>query len=93
MNIQPSAAIRNNYKEIADLCKRTGEPVYLTKNGKGDLVVMDIDAFEKRERMLKLKEKLIESEIDMKEGKTHSVDQTVSAMHKAVAEASDDRRE
>jgi len=93
MNIRPSAAIRKNYKEIADICKRTGEPVYLTRNGRGDLVVMDIDAFEKRESMLKLKEKLMESEIDIKEGKTYSVDETVSAMHKAVAEASDGRRE
>ena len=42
MTIRPSAAIRQNYNEIAEFCKRTGEPVYLTKNGEGDLVVMDI---------------------------------------------------
>ena len=40
MNIKPSAAIRQNYNDIAELCKTTGEPVYLTKNGEGDLVVM-----------------------------------------------------
>ncbi|MBE6813103.1 MAG: type II toxin-antitoxin system Phd/YefM family antitoxin [Ruminococcaceae bacterium] len=64
MNIRPSAAIRNNYNEIAELCKRTGEPVYLTKNGEGDLVVMDIESFERREKMLKLREELmtVESE-------------------------------
>ena len=45
MNIKPSANIRQNYNEIAELCKKTGEPVYLTKNGEGDLVVMDINAF------------------------------------------------
>ena len=33
MNIKPSASIRNNYNEISALCKSTGEPVYLTKNG------------------------------------------------------------
>ncbi len=44
--------------EISELCKRTGEPVYLTKNGSGDLVVMDVEAFARRESMLKLKEKL-----------------------------------
>jgi prevent-host-death family protein len=32
------------------LCKQTGEPVYLTKNGEGDLVVMDIETFARRER-------------------------------------------
>ena len=37
MTIRPSAAIRQNYNEIAEFCKRTGEPDYLTKNGEGDL--------------------------------------------------------
>jgi prevent-host-death family protein len=60
MNIRPSAAIRQNYNEIADLCRRTGEPVYLTKNGEGDLVVMDIESFEKQKKMLALKEKLLQ---------------------------------
>ena len=59
MNIKPSANIRQNYNEIAELCKKTGEPVYLTKNGEGDLVVMDMVSFSKREKMLKLREKLI----------------------------------
>ena len=42
MNIRPSAAIRQNYNEIAEMCRKTAEPVFLTKNGEGDLVVMDI---------------------------------------------------
>ncbi|MFR7389113.1 MAG: hypothetical protein ACLUTU_09355 [Blautia faecis] len=33
MNIRPSAAIRQNYNEIAELCRKTAEPVFLTKNG------------------------------------------------------------
>ena len=59
MYIKPSAAIRQNYNDIAELCKMTGEPVYLTKNGEGDLVVMDIEAFTHREKMLKLREELL----------------------------------
>lgn len=62
MKIKPSVAIRNNYNEIADLCKETGEPVYLTKNDEGDLVVMDIEAFAKRESMLRLRENLVSAE-------------------------------
>ena len=58
MNIRPSAAIRQNYNEIADLCRKTAEPVFLTKNGEGDLVVMSIEAFEQREETLKLRAKL-----------------------------------
>ena len=62
MQIRPSAAIRQNYNEISKLCKQTGEPVYLTRNGEGDLVVMDIEAFDRREKMLALREKLLQVE-------------------------------
>ena len=62
MNIRPSSAIRKNYSEIAAFCKRTGEPVYLTTNGEGDLVVMDIEAFSRWEKMLALREKLLNIE-------------------------------
>ena len=48
MNIRPSAAIRNNYNDISNYCKETGEPVYLAKSGEGDLVVMDIEKLKVR---------------------------------------------
>lgn len=70
MYIKPSAAIRNNYNEISELCKRTGEPVYLTKNGEGDLVVMDINAFERKMKMLDLRAKLMTVEEDRRKGIT-----------------------
>lgn len=50
MIIKPSAAIRQNYNEIAELCRRTSEPVFLTKNCEGDLAVMDIDTYNRREK-------------------------------------------
>ena len=50
MNIRPSAAIRQNYNEIADLCRKTAAPIFLTKNGGGDLVVMDIETYNRREK-------------------------------------------
>lgn len=64
MHIKPSASIRQNYNEIATLCKSTGESVFLTKNGEADLVVMDIVAFSRREKMLKLREELLAVEED-----------------------------
>ncbi len=70
MQIKPSASIRQNYNKIAALCKSSGKPVYLTKNGKGDLVVMDIDAFTRREKMLKLREELLAVEEDRIAGRT-----------------------
>jgi prevent-host-death family protein len=64
MNIKPSASIRQNYNEIAEICRSTKEPVYLTKNGEGDLVVMDVESFTRREKMLKLREELLAVEED-----------------------------
>jgi len=62
MIIKPSTALRNEYADISRICKESGEPVYLTKNGEGDLVVMAIAAFEKQKRLLELKAKLLEAE-------------------------------
>ena len=69
MNIRPSAAIRQNYNEIAEICRKTAEPVFLTKNGEGDLVVMDIETYNRREKMLKLREELLAVEEDRLEGR------------------------
>ena len=88
MNIRPSAAIRQNYNEIADLCRKTAEPIFLTKNGEGDLVVMDIDSFSKREKMLKLREELIAVEEDRLMGKTgYSAEQLSDILDKVIVEA------
>lgn len=87
MNIRPSAVIRQNYNEIAELCKKTGEPVYLTKNGEGDLVVMDIEAFTRREKMLMLREELLaveEARINGEKG--YSIEDVTSAMNTAISE-------
>ena len=72
MNIRPSAAIRQNYNEIAELCRGTHAPVYLTKNGEGDLVVMDIESFDRREKMLTLREQLLSVEEDRLAGRAVS---------------------
>ena len=72
MNIRPSAAIRQNYNEIAELCRGTHAPVYLTKNGEGDLVVMDIESFDRREKMLTLREQLLSVEEDRLAGRAGS---------------------
>lgn len=69
MNIRPSAAIRQNYNEIAELCRKTAEPIFLTKNGEGDLVVMDMGTYERREKMLKLREELLAVEEDRLSGR------------------------
>ena len=88
MNIRPSAAIRQNYNEIAEMCRKTAEPVFLTKNGEGDLVVMDIETFNRREKMLKLREELLAVEEDRMHGsKGYSVDEAAAKMRNAIKEA------
>lgn len=79
MQIKPSAAIRQGYNEVSALCKRTREPVYLTKNGEGDLVVMDIEAFQQREKMLELREQLIRVEEERLAGQAGSTPDELSA--------------
>ena len=87
MTIRPSATIRQNYNEISNLCKETGEPVYLTKNGEGDLVVMDIEAFAKREKMLALREKLLAVEENRHSGaKGYSVDEVDEILDSVIKE-------
>ncbi len=87
MTIRPSAAIRQGYNEIANLCRETSEPVYLTKNGEGDLVVMDIESFERREKMLSLREKLISVEEDRLAGRTGvSLDAFSAMLDEVVSE-------
>ena len=44
--IRPSADLRNKYSEISEFCHQYPEPVFITKNGQGDLAVMSIETYE-----------------------------------------------
>ena len=87
MNIRPSAAIRQNYNEIADICRKTAEPVFLTKNGAGDLVVMDIETYARREKMLNLREELLAVEEDRIAGRNGcTLDELDAFLDEIIAE-------
>ncbi len=66
--IIPSADLRNKYSKIADFAKQNHEPIVLTKNGEGDLIVMSIELFEEKEIELQLYKRLAENKMDIAKG-------------------------
>ncbi len=56
--IKPISDLRNNFNEISEICHKNGEPVFITKNGHGDLVIMSIAKYEQIEATLELYRKL-----------------------------------
>ena len=65
-HIRPVSDLRNKFTEISRIVHETAEPVFLTKNGYGDMVVMSIEAYEKKRFDSEIYQKLKESEIEAK---------------------------
>jgi PHD/YefM family antitoxin component YafN of YafNO toxin-antitoxin module len=62
--IKSSSEIRKNYNNIAEICRENRVPVFLTRNGAGDMVIMDIETYSKREEDLAAAERLLAAERD-----------------------------
>lgn len=83
MIIKPSSALRNNYSQIATIARETQEPVYITVNGEGDGVYMDMEAFERREQMLELRARVLRAEEERLHGAgTMSISEARGALRK-----------
>ena len=68
MIIKPSTLLRNDYSKVSNLVRETAEPVYITRNGEGDTVIMSIEAFEEREQMLRHRAEILEAELNYMKG-------------------------
>ena len=73
--IRPSADLRNNYNEISEFCHKYSEPVFITKNGKGDLAVMSIETYERLNGMEELYRLIDEGLADIEAGRTYPADE------------------
>ena len=83
-NIRPSADLRNNYNEISAFCHEYSEPIFITKNGKGDLAVMSIETYEALKGKLELYHLIEQGLEDERYGKTRPFSDAISDIRKAV---------
>jgi len=60
--IKPSSELRKNYNRVAEVCRVYKSPVFLTRNGEGDTVLMDIETYSRREEDLATAERLLAAE-------------------------------
>jgi len=85
--IRPVSDLRNNFAEISRSVHETGEPVFLTKNGYGDMVVMSIEAYEARQFESEIFHKLKEAQIEAKSTDIrYSHEEVLSSLKLKVAE-------
>ena len=66
--IKPSSELRKNYNSVADICRTRKVPVFLNRNGEGDMVIMDIDTYSRREEDLALAQRLATVELSRLSG-------------------------
>jgi prevent-host-death family protein len=82
--IRPSADLRNNYNEISEFCHKYSEPVFITKNGKGDLAVMSMETYELLSGKLELYS-LIGAGLDqVKQGKVKPMKQSLKTIREKI---------
>lgn len=78
--IKSSAELRNNYNDISKLCHTYPEPVFITKNGKGDLAVMSIEAYEEMNSRFELYGLIKDGLNDISEGNTQPFSEAISSI-------------
>lgn len=81
MQIRPSSALRNDYMQISELARTSGQPVFITKNGEDDGVFMSMETFEEREQMFRHRDAIYAAEISRLSGEPTA---TPEEMHRRM---------
>ena len=68
MKIRPSSALRNDYPQISQLAKVSGEPIFITNKGEDDGVFMSMEAYEAREKMFRHRDLIYAAEMSRLSG-------------------------
>ena len=76
--IKSSAELRNDYNGISNFCHQYSEPVFITKNGKGDLAVMSIETYEQLIGRFELYGLIKEGLDDIQSGKTRLFSEAIA---------------
>jgi prevent-host-death family protein len=85
-NIKSSTDLRNNYNEISKFCHESREPVFITKNGQGDLAVMSIETYEALSGKLELYRLLDEGRAAIKDGKKRPLQEVMEEIKKGISD-------
>jgi prevent-host-death family protein len=82
--IRPSSDLRNRYNEISDFCNTYNEPVFITKNGTGDLVVLSNSEYERLCGLAELHRMLDAGLDDIQAGRVRSADEVFSDIERKL---------
>ena len=85
--IKSSTDLRNNYNDISAFCHESREPIFITKNGQGDLAVMSIEMFETMNGKLELYRLLDEGRAAVKEGRKRPLDEVMRDVKRGISNA------
>jgi PHD/YefM family antitoxin component YafN of YafNO toxin-antitoxin module len=86
-NIKSSTDLRNHYNEISAFCHESREPVFITKNGQGDLAVLSIETFNALNGKLELYRLLDEGRVALKEGRKRPLADAMRDLKQDIADA------
>jgi len=82
--IRSSVDLSSNYAEISDFCHKFKEPIFLTRNGEGDLAIMSIETYEEMSGRNELYKLIQEGIDDIENGRTLTEKEVIKNMQLAL---------